>query len=77
MDAFMVQFKRFMKLRTLSNKEKKVAIVYFKSPRKDALLASGMEVVPSLYNFLLRLRKEGYDVSGLPANVNDFQKADQ
>lgn len=74
MDAFMVQFKRFMKLRTLSNKEKKVAIVYFKSPGKDALLASGMEVVPSLYNFLLRLRKEGYDVSGLPANVNDFRK---
>ena len=33
-----------------------------------------MEVVPSLYNFLLRLRKEGYDVSGLPANVNDFRK---
>lgn len=74
MDAFMEQFKRFMNLKTIPNKEKKVAIGYSKSPGKDALLASGMEVVPSLYNFLLRLRKEGYDVSGLPSNVKDFKK---
>ena len=57
-DAFMEQFGRFMRLRTMPNSEKKVAIVYFKSPGKDALLASGMEVVPSLYNFLKSLKNE-------------------
>ena len=31
-----------------------------------------MEVIPSLYRFLLRLREEGYDVSGLPATEAAF-----
>ena len=63
-----------MRLKTIPNCEKKVAIAYFKSPGKDALLASGMEVVPSLYNFLKRLAKEGYDVSGLPASVEELKR---
>lgn len=73
-DAFMEQFERFMHLKTLPNSEKKVAIVYFKTPGKDALLASGMEVVPSLYNFLKRLKNEGYNVDGLPSDVRDFKR---
>ena len=73
-NAFMEQFERFMRLKTIPNCEKKVAIAYFKSPGKDALLASGMEVVPSLYNFLKRLAKEGYDVSGLPASVEELKR---
>lgn len=73
-NAFLEQFERFMNLKTIPNNEKKIAIGYFKSPGKDALLASGMEVVPSLYNFLKRLRNEGYDVSGLPTNVEEFRK---
>ena len=72
-DAFMEQFDRFMRLKTLPNYEKKVAIGYFKSPGMDALVASGMEVVPSLYNFLLRLRKEGYNVDGLPSSLEAFR----
>lgn len=74
MDAFMGQFSRFMALRHKPNRDKRIAIVYFKTPGKDALLASGMEVVPSLYNFLLRLRREGYDVSGLPATLDGFRR---
>lgn len=73
-DAFIGQFDRFMKLRTTPNAQKKVAVVYFKSPGKDALLASGMEVVPSLYNFLKRLQTDGYDVTGLPSCVDEFKK---
>ncbi|MDE5876344.1 MAG: cobaltochelatase subunit CobN [Muribaculaceae bacterium] len=73
-DAFIEQFERFMGLKTKANKEKKIAICYFKSPGKDALLASGMEVVPSLYNFLNRLRAEGYDVSGLPPTLEQFRQ---
>ena len=61
-------------LRSKPNREKKVAICYFKSPGKDALLASGMEVIPSIYNLLVRLRDEGYDVSGLPLSVEAFAK---
>ena len=72
-NAFIEQFRRFMNLRDQSNSEKKVAIGYFKSPGKDALLASGMEVIPSLYNFLKRLKKEGYNVDGLPSTIKEFK----
>ena len=71
-NAFICQFDRFMKLKEKSNTDKKIAIGYFKSPGKDALLASGMEVVPSLYNFLRRLQSEGYDVTGLPSSIEEF-----
>lgn len=74
MNAFIEQFDRFMKLRDTSASEKRIAIGYFKSPGKDALLASGMEVVPSLYNFLKRLEKEGYNVSGLPLTLEEFRQ---
>lgn len=73
-DAVVDHITKYMSLRDMSNKEKRVAICYFKTPGKDALLASGMEVIPSLYNFLKRLRSEGYDVSGLPATVEEFGK---
>lgn len=72
-EAFMEQFTRFMSLKDKNNREKRIAIAYFKSPGKDALLASGMEVVPSLYNFLKRLREEGYDVRGLPSSLESFR----
>lgn len=73
MNAFISQFERFMNLREQLNSEKKVAIGYFKSPGKDALLASGMEVIPSMYNFLKRLKHEGYNVDGLPSTLEEFR----
>ncbi len=63
---------RYMTLRQKPNSQKRIAIGFFKRPGKDALLASGMEVIPSMYNFLRRLRQEGYDVSGLPSTLEAF-----
>lgn len=74
MDAFMEQFTRFMDLRTKPNFDKRVAVCYFKSPGRDALLASGMEVAPSLYNFLRNLKNEGYNVDGLPSSLAAFKR---
>lgn len=65
---------KYMRLRDKPNADKRVAIGYFKSPGKDALIASGMEVVPSLYNFLKQLLAEGYDLTGLPPTVQEFEK---
>ena len=73
-DAFLSYFTHYMALRTKPNAEKRVAIGYFKSPGQDALLASGMEVIPSLWRFLLRLRSEGYNVSGLPESEAAFAR---
>ena len=65
---------RRMSLRRKKNSEKRIAIGYFKRPGNDALLASGMEVIPSMYNLLKRLQHEGYNVSGLPNSLEAFAK---
>lgn len=72
-NALLDNIQRHLTLRSKPNIDKRVAIAYFKSPGKDALLATGMEVIPSLYNFLLRLRQEGYNVSGLPTTLQSFR----
>lgn len=74
MDNFIRHVKKYLGLAEKNNHEKKVAICYFRSPGKDALLASGMEVIPSLYNFLNRLKEEGYDLTGLPTTLDAFKK---
>ena len=66
---------RSMSLRRKKNSEKRIAIGYFKRPGSDALLASGMEVIPSMYHLLKRLQQEGYNVSGLPSTLEAFAKA--
>jgi cobaltochelatase CobN len=73
-DNFVSHISKYMRLRDTPNRDKRVAICYFKTPGKDALLASGMEVAPSLYNFLKRLQEEGYDLTGLPATKEAFEK---
>ncbi len=64
----------YINLRKKKNQNKKIAIVYFKGPGKNAMVASNMEVLPSLYNLLLRLKKEGYDLGNLPENYETFEK---
>jgi len=53
---------RWLKLRRTPNAQKRVAIVYYKAPGASALAGSGLEVAPSLYHTLQRLRDEGYDL---------------
>jgi len=62
----------YLNLKKLKNKNKKIALVYFKGPGKNALNAQGLEVLPSMHNFLLRLKKEGYDLGSLPDDLNSF-----
>lgn len=73
-NRFVSYVDHYMGLRQKKNAEKKVAICYFKQPGKDALLASGMEVIPSLYNFLKELAAQGYDVKGLPSSLAAFEQ---
>jgi cobN/magnesium chelatase family protein len=65
---------RFLSLQTKPNSQKRLAIYYFKGPGQEALTAQGLEVVPSLYHFLQRLRSEGYDLTGLPADEKTFEE---
>lgn len=63
----------YLALKSLANEDKKISIVYFRGPGKNALNAGNMEVAESLYNTLLALRSKGYNVADLPNSFNDFQ----
>lgn len=69
LDEFVATVNNYIALRNKPNKDKRIAIFYFKGPGQNALVAEGMEVAPSLYNMLRRLKDEGYDVTGLPADA--------
>ena len=68
LEKFVTTVNSYISLQKKNNKDKRVAIVYFKGPGEQSLTASGLAVVPSLYNLLTRMRQEGYNVSGLPEN---------
>lgn len=74
LETFVKNLNAYLALRTKSNREKRVAIYYYKGPGQNAMTAMGMEVVPSLYNLLCRMKAEGYRVDGLPTEVKEFEK---
>ena len=75
LETFVETVKRFLDLRTKPNSEKRIAIYYLKGQGQGATMtAGGMEVAPSLYNFLKRLKDEGYKVDNLPANHRELEK---
>ncbi|MFA8299018.1 MAG: cobaltochelatase subunit CobN [Hyphomicrobiales bacterium] len=73
MEKFGDMAEKFIKLRYLENKDKKVAIYYFKGPGLNAMVAANMEVVPSLYRLVKNLKKEGYTVNNLPQSEEEFE----
>ena len=72
--TFVSMINNYLNLNAKPNNEKKVAIYYYKGPGQNALTAAGMEVVPSLYNLLVRMKQEGYNISNLPANAEELGK---
>lgn len=72
LETFVKAVNNYICLQRKANSEKRVAVYYYKGPGQNALTAAGMEVVPSLYNLLVRMRQEGYKVEGLPANSHEL-----
>lgn len=74
LENFTSNVANYLMLRQLSNAEKRIAISYFKGPGQSSLVATGLEVAPSLYNLLLSLRSAGYEVTDLPSTPEAFEK---
>lgn len=72
LDVFVETVNNYIELQQKPNSEKKVAIYYYKGTGQNALTAGGMEVIPSLYNLLTRLKAEGYTVKNLPASAQEL-----
>lgn len=74
LETFVKTVNNHIALQSKPNGEKCVAIYYYKGPGQNALTATGMEVAPSLYNLLLRMKREGYLVENLPASAADLEQ---
>ncbi len=71
---FVSTVNKYLKLKRKANKDKKIVIIYYKGPGKNALAAAGMEVVPSLFNTLKKLEKAGYNTGKLPPGATELEK---
>lgn len=74
LETFVETINNYISLQRKPNREKRVAIFYYKGPGQNAMTAGGMEVGPSLYNLLARMKKEGYKVDGLPASSKELER---
>lgn len=74
MEDFSVLVVNWLKLQKKPNGEKKIAIYYFKGPGKNAMVAQGLEVIPSLYHTVKSLKDQGYNVGNFPKSKEEFQK---
>ncbi len=74
LETFVGTVNNHIALQSKPNSEKRVAIYYYKGPGQNALTAAGMEVAPSLYNLLVRMKREGYRVENLPASATELEK---
>ena len=72
-NRFTQTVKNYLSLKHKANKDKKLVIIYYKGPGKNALAAAGLEVGPSLYNTLKNLKKAGYNTGKLPKNSLELE----
>ena len=72
--TYVENIQKTLVLKEKPNSEKRVVIYYYKGPGQSAMSAAGMEVVPSLYNLLKKMKEEGYRVENLPANSKELEK---
>ena len=61
-------------LKCTANDEKLLSIIYYNyPPGKQNIGSSYLDTIKSIYNILLTLKEEGYDVGSLPNNVSELE----
>ncbi|MCY4182407.1 MAG: cobaltochelatase subunit CobN [Gammaproteobacteria bacterium] len=73
LDEYVEMVGKWIELKRKANADKRIGIVYFRGPGKNALVAGGMEVSPSLFNTLHMLKEQGYDLGDLPDDYASFR----
>lgn len=72
LSTFVATVNNHIALRHKSNADKRIVIYYYKGPGQNALTAAGMEVAPSLFNLLQRMKREGYTID-MPQSVDQLE----
>ncbi|ERP31244.1 cobaltochelatase subunit CobN [Chitinivibrio alkaliphilus] len=73
-DRFARTVHNYVSLQDTPVEEKRLAVVYFKGPGQNAMVAGGLEVAPSLLHFLRSLKEAGYTTGPLPETVEEFAR---
>ncbi len=73
-DRMVSRVEKWLALKTKPNGEKRVAIFYYKGPGRNAMVAAGLEVAPSLLGLLRHLRDAGYQTGPLPETPQAFME---
>ena len=74
LERFSEMVSKMLTLKTKPNAEKKIAIVYYKAPGKNALEAGGLEVGQSILNTLHNLQAAGYTTGPLPETAEELNR---
>ncbi len=74
LESFAQTVNNYITLQKKPNSQKRVAIYYYKGPGQNSLTASGMEVIPSLFNLIKRMQQEGYKVENMPASPKELER---
>lgn len=74
LERFAEMIRKTLVLKRKDNADKKIAIIYYKGPGQNALVASGLEVGDSLLNTLKYLQKSGFTTGELPETPEELNK---
>lgn len=74
LERFSEMVYKTLQLKRKSNAEKKIAIIYYKGPGQNAMVASGLEVGDSLLNTLRYLKQSGFNTGELPETPEELNK---
>ena len=73
-DLFTDRIISWIDLNHVDNKDKKVSLIYYNyPPGKQNIGSSYLDSITSIYNLLLTLKSEGYNVGELPDNVSQLE----
>ncbi len=73
-ERFSAMVRKILDLQRKPNSDKKIVIVYYKGPGRNAMTAGGMEVGDSLLNVLRHLRKAGFTTGELPETSGELNR---
>jgi cobaltochelatase CobN len=74
LERFSEMVYKTLQLKRKNNAEKKIAIIYYKGPGQNAMVASGLEVGDSLLNTLRHLKRSGFNTGELPETPDELNK---
>ena len=73
-DLFTDRISSWINLKYIDNVDKKISLIYYNyPPGKQNIGSSYLDAITSIYNLLLTLKSEGYDVGELPDNSSQLE----